>query len=146
MQDLTAYVVGAALNLVNESYTLAVNLSQGGNGSRGEKAALQDCLELLDQARDGLNDSINRLSHLDTHADGKVVKGQVMDVQVWMSSAYTDEDTCLSGFDDVEGPIKGEMVRAGQPIEPLIAMALSFAKTLQEVGLSTFYALHGSSP
>eukprot|EP00250_Pteridium_aquilinum_P033114 c5211_g1_i1 orf=191-1099(+) len=143
LQDLTAYVAGIALTYVNQTYILAVNLSRAGNGSGGEKAVLQDCMELLDQARDGLNDSMNRLTHLDANGD---VRAQVMDVQVWMSSSYTEQDTCWDGFEDIEGGVKDQMIKAGQPIAPLIAMALSFAKTLKEVGFSSFYDLHSSSP
>lgn len=146
LQDLAAFVAGVALGCLNETYTLAMNLSKGGDGSGGEKAVLQDCLDLLDQARDGLHDSIDRLSNLDPHGDSKVVQGQVMDARVWMSSSYTEQDTCWDGFEDVEGPVKDQLLRSGQPIAPLITMALSFAKVLQQVGLSTLYALRPSPP
>ncbi|KAI5083341.1 hypothetical protein GOP47_0003084 [Adiantum capillus-veneris] len=146
LQDLTAFVVKTALGRTNETYTLALNLSRSGDGSGSEKAVVQDCLDLLDQARDELHDCIDSLSHLDPHGDAKVVQGQVMNVRVWMSSSYTDQDTCWDGFEDVEGPVKDQLLKSGQPIAPLISMALSFANVLQQVGLSTLYALHQSPP
>ncbi|MCO5551053.1 hypothetical protein L7F22_004550 [Adiantum nelumboides] len=146
LQDLTAFVVKEALEHLNETYMLALNLSRIGGGSGGEKAVLQDCLDLLDEARDGLHDSIDRLSHLDQHEDEKVMQGQVMDVRVWMSSSYTKQDTCWDEFEDVEGNVKEQLLMSGQPIAPLISTGLSIAKVLEEVGLSAIYALQPSPP
>ncbi|KAH7302074.1 hypothetical protein KP509_23G055300 [Ceratopteris richardii] len=143
LQDLTSFVSKDALYKLNESYALAVTLSNGGNGSDGEKAALQDCLDLLDSAKDDLTGSITRLSQLIPNNDTVYVTKNVMNVRVLLSSSLTEQDTCWDGFDGVDGDVKDQLLKLGQRVGPPMHIALRFAKKLQDVGLSSLYAVHG---
>lgn len=144
LQDLTAYVVAQALVEVNRTYTIGKQLAAHEDAA-GDKFTLQDCLELLDDAVERLKSSVNGLSKL--NASSKLpgsLRGQIMDVRVWLSSSYTDLDTCWDELSDPKlvAPFKTSLGIINQKIEPLLAIALSLAQTLEgEGGVSTSYAL-----
>ncbi|KAH6555144.1 hypothetical protein KP509_1Z278600 [Ceratopteris richardii] len=144
--DLTTFVAGRALAKLNETYALAMNLSRSGEGNQHEKAALQDCLELFDEARDGLVDSIDKLSHMKAGEDPKLAQKDVMDVRVWLSASNTQQDTCWEGFDGIKGKIKDKLLQSGNLVAPRISIGLDLAQILQEVGLSTYYKMQFSAP
>ncbi|KAL8210831.1 hypothetical protein R6Q57_005268 [Mikania cordata] len=72
-----------------------------------ERAAIGDCLEVVSDSLDRVSKSIQELKHCNR------VKGQefiwhMSNVQTWVSSALTDENTCTDGFGGraMEGKIK----------------------------------------
>jgi pectinesterase inhibitor-like protein len=135
LTDLTGYVVSAAMDAVNRTYDLGRDLFEARNGTKGELAVLQDCVELLDQSMDSLKDSRDLLRHLDVASRGKV-----MDVRVGLSAAYTDQDTCWDEFGDLGGgKVADRMSKEGGSIAPLLSLALSFALTVQNHSPATVY-------
>ncbi|MCO5610672.1 hypothetical protein L7F22_064913 [Adiantum nelumboides] len=147
LQNLTAFVVSSALLQLNRSYSIAQGLDHhiSDVASRDNSSAtLQDCLGLMDESRDGLQSSVDRLSHLDEGAPPATLSTQVMDVRVWLSASLTELDTC---WDELADPsvaeLRARLEQAGQEyLEPLLSVALSLAQTLhQPGGASTLYAL-----
>ncbi|KAI3793091.1 hypothetical protein L1987_35704 [Smallanthus sonchifolius] len=72
-----------------------------------ERSAIGDCLEEVSDSLDRVSKSIQELKNCDR------VKGQefiwhMSNVQTWVSSALTDENTCMDGFGGraMEGRIK----------------------------------------
>ncbi|CAA0832003.1 Plant invertase/pectin methylesterase inhibitor superfamily protein [Striga hermonthica] len=81
-------------------------LSRSNWAMRGRnKVALSDCIECFGDALDNLHKSLYVLRKLSVREFGS----QVDDVATWVSSALTDEDTCVDGF--IEGG-KGKRVRS----------------------------------
>ncbi|XP_071707508.1 21 kDa protein-like [Rutidosis leptorrhynchoides] len=75
-----------------------------------ERAAIGDCLEEVSDSLDRVSKSMQELKNLDR------VKGQdfifhMSNVQTWVSSALTDENTCMEGFGGrvMEGRIKSSV-------------------------------------
>lgn len=71
------------------------------------RVALIDCVECVQDALDNLHQSLGVLRKL----SGQTFDTEMGDVTTWMSSALTDEDTCLDGFEDGHG---GEQVKQVQ--------------------------------
>ncbi|KAI3800100.1 hypothetical protein L1987_35408 [Smallanthus sonchifolius] len=72
-----------------------------------ERSAIGDCLEEVNDSLDRVSKSIQELKNCDR------VKGQefiwhMSNVQTWVSSALTDENTCMDGFGGraMEGRVK----------------------------------------
>eukprot|EP00250_Pteridium_aquilinum_P033999 c6830_g1_i1 orf=1-669(-) len=144
LQDLTDYVVSAALVQVNRTYWIGER-----DKVASEKSTLQDCLELLDDSLDGLNRSANRLRHLDAGAPPDSLRAQVMDVRVWLSASLTYLETCWDELADPKAAaVKKRLSKASQGVvEPLLSIALCLAQTLQQQGgASTSYALPRHPP
>ncbi|CAA0832020.1 Plant invertase/pectin methylesterase inhibitor superfamily protein [Striga hermonthica] len=81
-------------------------LSRSNRAMRGRnRVALSDCIECFGDALDNLHKSLYVLRKLSVREFGS----QVDDVATWVSSALTDEDTCVDGF--IEGG-KGKRVRS----------------------------------
>ncbi|KAJ0658147.1 putative pectinesterase [Helianthus annuus] len=75
-----------------------------------ERSAIGDCLEEVSDSLDRVSKSIKELKNCDR------VKGQefiwhMSNVQTWVSSALTDENTCMDGFGGkvMEGRIKSSV-------------------------------------
>ncbi|XP_077243336.1 pectinesterase inhibitor 6-like [Tasmannia lanceolata] len=64
------------------------------------RLALLDCIESF---QDTINELYNSLAEL-RRLSGKTFNSQIGDVETWVSSALTYEDTCLEGFDGRKGP------------------------------------------
>ncbi|KAI7728056.1 hypothetical protein M8C21_015011 [Ambrosia artemisiifolia] len=75
-----------------------------------ERSAIGDCLEEVNDSLDRVSKSIKELKNCDG------VKGQefiwhMSNVQTWVSSALTDENTCMDGFGGkaMEGRVKSSV-------------------------------------
>ncbi|KAK1409198.1 hypothetical protein QVD17_35723 [Tagetes erecta] len=75
-----------------------------------ERSAIGDCLEEVTDSLDRVSKSIKELKNCDN------VKGQefiwhMSNVQTWVSSALTDENTCMDGFGGraMEGRVKSSV-------------------------------------
>ncbi|MCO5558372.1 hypothetical protein L7F22_011954 [Adiantum nelumboides] len=154
LQNLTAFVVSAAIRQLNRSHAIGHGLAQGSHKSVSDKGILQDCLELMDDSRDELLRSVQRLSHLDAKAPLDTLGGQVMDVRVWLSSSLSDLSTCWDELADAKAAqLRASFHGAGQEqVEPLLSIALTLAERLEQPGgAATFYTLprrsnhHGGS-
>lgn len=69
--------------------------------------ALSDCIECFEDAVDELYKSLNVLRKLSK----STFDIQMGDLNTWISAALTDEDTCLDGFEGVEGGKQVELLR-----------------------------------
>lgn len=71
-----------------------IKLSQVHGMAPQEVAAMKDCIELLSDAVYELKKSIEEMSQ----PGSKDTRLVISDIQTWVSSAMTDEDTCSEGF------------------------------------------------
>lgn len=98
-----------------------------------ERAAIGDCLEEVSDSLERVSKSIEELKNYDK------VKGQefiwhMSNVQTWVSSALTDENTCMDGFGGraMEGKIKtsvrGQITNVAHVTSNALALVNNFAK------------------
>ncbi|KAK9060960.1 hypothetical protein SSX86_018140 [Deinandra increscens subsp. villosa] len=98
-----------------------------------ERSAIGDCLEEVSDSLERVSKSIKELKSCDR------VKGQefiwhMSNVQTWVSSALTDENTCMDGFGGrvMEGRIKtsvrGQITSVAHVTSNALALVNSFAQ------------------
>lgn len=93
-----------------------------------EAAALSDCVEELSDSVDELEKSIEEMGN----AGGKSFGLQMNDIQTWVSSSLTDEDTCLDGFTEngnVKNTVRNQIVYVAQMTSNALALINSYAAT-----------------
>ncbi|XP_071742224.1 21 kDa protein-like [Rutidosis leptorrhynchoides] len=103
-----------------------VTLSQVHGITQREVAAMRDCLEVLSDSAYELKKSLDEMKH-----PGSKDRGLVMsDVQTWVSSSLTDEDTCSEGFRNdpkMKNVVKGKIVNVVHLISNALALINSYA-------------------
>ncbi|KAH0888577.1 hypothetical protein HID58_051006, partial [Brassica napus] len=79
-------------------------------GKKREKPAVVDCVEMIGDSVDELSRTLGALKHLRI-SGGSVneFRWQMSNAQTWASAALTDDDTCLDGFQGIDGEIKSEV-------------------------------------
>ena len=79
-------------------------------GKKRVKAAVVDCVEMIGDSVDELSRTLGALKHLRI-SGGSVneFRWQMSNAQTWASAALTDDDTCLDGFQGIDGEIKSEV-------------------------------------
>lgn len=87
-----------------------------------EAEAVSDCLETLKDSVSYLRQSLREMDRL--KGKGKGVAERISDVQTWVSTALTDESTCMDGFGgSVDGGAKSSSA-AKLPAKPRVEGAV----------------------
>ncbi|XP_065867153.1 pectinesterase-like [Euphorbia lathyris] len=133
-------VIEASLNLttlaVEKNYFAVKKLiAKTKNLTKREKCALHDCLETIDETLDELHEAIEDLKEyplkktLVQHAD---------DLKTLMSSAITNQETCLDGFShDSADKVVRDALLAGQiHVEKMCSNALAMITNLTDTDIA----------
>ncbi|GKU95484.1 hypothetical protein SLEP1_g8841 [Rubroshorea leprosula] len=90
---------------------------------RREAVALADCMEVIGDSVEEIQQSIEELGHINRYNFDITMS----DIQTWVSAALTDEDTCMEGFDGtaMDGKVKGMVRRRIVKIAHLTSNALA---------------------
>ncbi|KAI7733017.1 hypothetical protein M8C21_025391 [Ambrosia artemisiifolia] len=91
-----------------------------------EVAAMKDCIELLNDSVYNLKQSLEEMNR----AGDKDSELVMSDIQTWVSSALTDEDTCTEGFKDdqkMKGVVRGKIVNVAHLASNALALINSYA-------------------
>lgn len=97
-----------------------------------EYRAVKDCIETMSDSVDQLSESVRELGHMG-RAVGQDFLWHVSNVQTWVSSALTDENTCLDGFSarfmdgNVKTVIRRRVVNVAQVTSNALALVNRFA-------------------
>ncbi|CAL9231046.1 unnamed protein product [Arabidopsis halleri] len=100
---------------------------------RQEKAALVDCVEMIGDSVDDLSRTLGVLKHLRISGGSpKEFRWQMSNAQTWASAALTDDDTCLDGFEEIDGDIKTEVKQWMTKVARVTSNALYMINQLDE--------------
>lgn len=98
-----------------------------------EKAALVDCVEMIGDSVDELRRTLGVLKHLRiSGGSAKEFRWQMSNAQTWASAALTDDDTCLDGFQGIDGDIKTEVKQWMTKVARVTSNALYMINQLDE--------------
>lgn len=125
-QKLCIYALSQALQVTKISFTKVRKLNKTKGLSHFDTEVIQDCLDNINYAVDGLKDSLdtmNNLNRTDTES-------QLGDVKTWVSAAITDEDTCTDGFDDDEQNESSSLLVKQQIKKNIVIVARSTSNAL----------------
>ncbi|XP_022730993.1 pectinesterase inhibitor 3-like [Durio zibethinus] len=96
--------------------------------SKRERVALNDCVEQISESVDELSKTLGELKHL----RGETFEFQMSNAQTWVSAALTNEDTCLDGFEGVDGKVKSDVKRKITTVAKVTSNALYMINRLDE--------------
>ena len=97
-KELIEIAFQAALKEINDAVQHSATLADLEKDPRG-KAALDTCKELAHRATEDLERSFSKFKNFDV-AD---LDSAIDDLKIWLSGAITHQETCLDGFESVEG-------------------------------------------
>ncbi|KVH88376.1 21 kDa protein-like [Cynara cardunculus var. scolymus] len=107
-----ALIVSLNRSELAQAYLQKLTRSNGLNPR--QQSAVGDCLEEVSDSLDRVRNSIKELKNVDRVKGKGTHEEYVMhmsNVQTWVSSALTDENTCMDGFSDqdMEGRIRSSI-------------------------------------
>lgn len=104
------------------------NVSGGKSTNKRERLALSDCVEQISDSVVDLSNTLNELKHL----KGDTFSWQMSNAETWVSSALTNEDTCLDGFEGVDSNVKSDVKRKISNVARITSNALYMLTRLDE--------------
>lgn len=117
-----------SMNRARNVSAFASKLTHGRNANKRERSALNDCVEQLSDSVDQLVQTMSELRHLRPGT----FRWQMSNAETWVSAALTNEDTCLDGFQDVDGSVKKAVRRKIDNVARVTSNALCLINRLAE--------------
>ncbi|KAK8660033.1 hypothetical protein V6N13_050969 [Hibiscus sabdariffa] len=96
--------------------------------SKKERGALSDCVEQVASSVEELGKTLGELQRL----RGETFELQMSNAETWVSAALTNEDTCVDGFEGVDGKVKSEMKKMIMNVAKVTSNALYMINRLDE--------------
>ncbi|XP_065870398.1 21 kDa protein-like [Euphorbia lathyris] len=110
VQGNPTQLANAALNLTLDSAestcNVVVKMMKAHTLRAKEAVAIKDCVETMKDSVDELRESLVMMKDL----EGPDFAMKMSNVQTWVSTALTDEDTCMNGFDGKS--MEGKVIRS----------------------------------
>ncbi|XP_048330180.2 pectinesterase [Ziziphus jujuba] len=132
-------VIELSLNItttaVEHNYFTVKKLLKRKNLTKREKTALHDCLETIDETLDELHDAVE---DLEEYPNKKSLIRHADDLKTLISSAITNQETCLDGFshDEADKHVR-EVLLAGQlHVEHMCSNALAMIKNMTDTDIA----------
>ncbi|KAL3528539.1 hypothetical protein ACH5RR_007861 [Cinchona calisaya] len=130
-------VIELSLNLttitVEHNYFEVKNLiaKYGKNLTIRENTALHDCLEIIDETLDELHEAAK---DLEEYPNKKSLKEHADDLKTLLSSAITNQETCLDGFshDEADKNVRKELLKGEDHVEKLCSNVLAMIKNMTD--------------
>ncbi|RID71592.1 hypothetical protein BRARA_C03519 [Brassica rapa] len=135
-------VIEASLNLtktvVEHNYFTVKKLIKKRKGlTPREKTALHDCLETNDETLDELHEAVEDL-HL--YPNKKSLREHAGDLKTLISSAITNQETCLDGFshDGADKKVRKALFKGQMHVEHMCSNALAMIKNMTDTDITNF--------
>ncbi|XP_010273892.1 PREDICTED: 21 kDa protein-like [Nelumbo nucifera] len=126
--DLARAAVTVSLSRARAVSGCIARLAKLHGGSKRQQGALRDCVEQLSDSVDELRETLAELRHLRRGS----FRWQMSNAETWVSAALTNEDTCLDGFEKVDGKVKLAVRRKINNVARVTSNALYFINRLDE--------------
>ncbi|KVI04554.1 pectinesterase inhibitor 10-like [Cynara cardunculus var. scolymus] len=123
---LAQTALSVTLDTTRSTSSAMVKLSQVHGMIPREVAAMKDCIEMLSDSVYELNRSLKEMNRPGSKDSGLVIN----DIQTWVSSAMTDEDTCSEGFVNdpkMKSVVRGKIVNVAHLTSNALALINSYA-------------------
>ncbi|KAE8700356.1 hypothetical protein F3Y22_tig00110557pilonHSYRG00263 [Hibiscus syriacus] len=125
-RDLAQAAVKVSLSRARKVSTYLTTRVTG--KSKRERVALSDCVDQISETMDELSKTLQELKHL----RGETFGFQMSNAQTWVSAALTNEDTCLDGFEGVDGNVKSDLKKKITNVAKVSSNALYMINRLNE--------------
>lgn len=133
-------VIEKSLNLTTEAvehnyFAVKKLIKTRKNLTKREKTALHDCLETIDETLDELHEAVEDL-HL--YPNKKSLSLHADDLKTLISSAITNQETCLDGFshDEADKHVREVLLAGEQHVERMCSNALAMIKNMTDTDIA----------
>lgn len=126
-RDLAQAAVKVSLSRTRRVSSYLAHVSAG--DSKRQQEALSDCAEQMSDSVDSLSRTLAELKHLQ---GGESFQWHMSNAQTWVSAALTNEDTCLDGFQGLDGKVKSDAKRKVTNLARVTSNALYMINQLDE--------------
>ncbi|XP_010543030.1 PREDICTED: pectinesterase 2-like [Tarenaya hassleriana] len=144
-QELTSQrdVIEASLNItkiaVEHNYFTVKKLLKNRKGlTEREKTALHDCLETIDETLDEIHEAVEDLNGYPN--EKKSLRQHADDLKTLISSAITNQETCLDGFshDKADKKVRKALEKGQVHVEHMCSNALAMIKNMTDTDIASF--------
>ncbi|KAL9387609.1 hypothetical protein Peur_020733 [Populus x canadensis] len=103
--------------------------------TKREKTALHDCLEIIDETLDELHEA---LVDLNEYPKNKSLKKHADDLKTLLSSAITNQETCLDGFshDEADKKVRKALLKGQIHVEKMCSNVLAMIKNMTDTDVA----------
>lgn len=142
-KDAIELAVNITTTAVQQSYFKIEKVRHHKGLTTREVAALHDCLEMISETLEELEDVRKGLEEYGTTT--KSLKEHADDLKTLMSSAITDQETCLDGFshDDADKKVRKELLKSEDKVEKMCSIALAMICNMTNTDLANQMRLNG---
>ncbi|XP_076925244.1 pectinesterase-like [Bidens hawaiensis] len=141
-KDVIELAVNITKTAVEKNYFQIKKLTTRKGLTPREVGALHDCLELVSETLDELQKVEKDLEEYQTK---KSLKQHASDLKTLMSSAITDQETCLDGFshDGADKKVRKELEKGQKKVEKMCSNALAMICNMTNTDLANEEKLNG---
>ncbi|KAL4584478.1 hypothetical protein LXL04_009080 [Taraxacum kok-saghyz] len=134
-KDVIELAVNITTTAVEHSYFQIKKLTTRKSLTHRQMTALHDCLEMVSETLDDLHDVIKDLEQYQTK---KSLRQHADDLKTLMSSAITNQETCLDGFshDDEDKKVRKQLEKGERRVEKMCSNALAMICNMTNTDLA----------
>lgn len=125
-KDLAKASLNVSISRANKAYKFLKSLRVE---SKREKGALVDCIEQIGDSIHELRKALFELKHLHR---GVGFKFQMSNLETWVSASLTNDDTCLDGFNEIDGKVRYDVKRKISNVAKVTSNALFLINLLYD--------------
>ncbi|PWA84837.1 pectinesterase/pectinesterase inhibitor U1 [Artemisia annua] len=139
-------VIELAINVTEKAVQLSKSKIEKLSKRKGltprEYGALRDCLEMVTETLDELEEVVKGLEEYRTK---KSLKEHAEDLKTLMSSTITDQSTCLDGFshDEADKKVRKELEKLEERVEKMCSNALAMICNMTNTDIANENKLNG---
>ncbi|KAJ4834586.1 Pectinesterase/pectinesterase inhibitor U1 [Turnera subulata] len=137
-KDVIELSINITTKAVQKNFFVVEKLLASRKGlTEREKTALHDCLETIDETLDELHQA---LEDLNEYPNKKSLKQHADDLKTLLSSAITNQETCLDGFshDGADKKVRKALLKGEKHVEKMCSNALAMIKNMTDTDIAKF--------
>lgn len=133
-KDVIAIALNVTVITVQHNYFAVKKLILRKDLTKREKIALHDCLETIDETLDELRKAEEDLQQ---YPNKKSLQQHADDLRTLLSSAITNQETCIDGFshDEADKKVRKELTEGQFHVEKLCSNALAMIKNMTDTDI-----------
>ncbi|KAJ6715017.1 PECTINESTERASE [Salix viminalis] len=136
LKDVIELSINLTTKAVQHNYFTVEKLTGNTKLTEREKTALHDCLETIDETLDELHEA---QADINGYPNKKSLKQQADDLKTLLSSAITNQETCLDGFshDGADKKVRKALLKGQKHVEKMCSNALAMIRNMTDTDIAT---------
>ncbi|PWA51135.1 pectin methylesterase inhibitor [Artemisia annua] len=127
-QRLAKAAISVSLNNAKSTTLYISKLANSSGLKPAVHQAVKDCVNSMNNCVPSLNQSVHELGQMTQYRSQSSFDWHMSNVQTWVSSALTNQNTCARGFSSdgsMDGPVKNAVIRRMNYLSQLTSNALA---------------------